>query len=142
VKQKIIVRDEPLRNRAVAVCATIPLNEPHEVVIRPHKVDKTDQQRRYYFRIVGIMAGELGYEKEELHTLLKKDNLLPIFLAADDMEDFIILYFNAVRGNCLESFLRENLSINRAKIHHMREYIDCILRQATNLGIRLPVEER
>jgi len=35
------------------------------------KENRSDQQNRYWWVLVTILAGELGYEKEEFHEILK-----------------------------------------------------------------------
>jgi hypothetical protein len=44
-----------------------------EVILRARNVSRSDQQNKYYHGVVvSMIADHLGYEKEEMHELLKK----------------------------------------------------------------------
>ncbi len=42
-----------------------------EVIIRKKRSRRSDQQNRYWWAIVTILSKELGYEKNEMHEILK-----------------------------------------------------------------------
>jgi hypothetical protein len=141
VKQKIIVRDGPLRNRALAVCATIPLNEPHEVIIRPYKVDRSAAQNAYYWRILTIIGADIGMTKDEAHETFKERFLVPIFVRDDT--GYAAMYQAVVDAH--SSLVREVVkltSTTKCNVAQMSEYLDDIKHEAASMGIRLPAEER
>lgn len=80
MKYTVIIKREANRARAIELIGDIPLDKPHEVIIRPYSETKLQKQRSLYFRWLGIMVndGEWGYEKDELHLELKKEFLVPI----------------------------------------------------------------
>ena len=44
-----------------------------EVILRPRNVGRSDQQNKYYHGVVVKMISDhLGYEKDEMHEVLKK----------------------------------------------------------------------
>jgi hypothetical protein len=141
VKQKIIVRDEPLRNRAVAVCGTIPLSEVHEVIIRPYKVDRSAAQNAYYWRILTIIGADLGLTKEEAHETFKERFLVPIFCRDD--QGYADMYRAVVEArNGLAKEVVKLTSTTKCNVAQMTEYLNDIKHEAANLGIRLPMEDR
>ena len=47
-------------------------NHRVEVIIRKPKTSRSDNQSRYYFGVVvELLAKELGYDKDEIHEILK-----------------------------------------------------------------------
>lgn len=80
MKKTLQIKNEIVRTNAINLINIIPLDELHEVTIRPYSETKLQKQRSLYFRWLGIMVedGEWGYEKDELHLELKKEFLVPI----------------------------------------------------------------
>ncbi len=48
-----------------------------EVIIKPYQKKRTDRQNGLYWVWIGIIADELGYEKDDLHDILR-ERFLPV----------------------------------------------------------------
>lgn len=60
VRNRMVMQDE---------CRKSGLKE-FEVVIKSKKKDRSTHQNRYYWLCVSIVAGELGYSKDEMHSII------------------------------------------------------------------------
>lgn len=49
----------------------------HEVIIRPFKSTRSQQQNRYYWKVLALMGEHFGYTKDELHEYFKSEFLEP-----------------------------------------------------------------
>lgn len=140
MKTKIIVTTEQLRNRAAQVCGSIPLDSPHVVEIRPHKKNRSEQQNRYYWAIITIVAADLGLSKEEMHEEYIERFLVPIFIRDDsgyaEMVDAVL----AADSGLIRQVVRLT-STTQCSVQQFSEYLEEIKHNAFDLGIRLPAIE-
>lgn len=144
MKQKIIVSTEQHKARACMIINSLPLDEPHEVVIRPHKRNRSAEQNAYMWLVETIMGAELGLTKEGMHDVHKREFLVPIFIRDD--QDYAEMFFSIEQTpepqrSILKREVVKLTSTTKANVAQMREFIDSILQQAGELGIRLPIQE-
>lgn len=77
--QKIILRNEALRQRAIGRITSLEL-EPMtlEMVIRPHRAKRSDMQNRRLHKLLGMMADYTGDSIESMKLEMKAKFLEPI----------------------------------------------------------------
>ena len=122
----------------------------YEFFLGPYERNRSEEQKNYYFRVVGIIAPDLGWDKPSLHKHYKKAYLMPIFLADEKMVEYhqkVAEINQAYAARAITESLRDNLldivtSTKDAKMKHMREFIDDVQNHAAEYNIRLPVLER
>lgn len=140
MKTKIIVTNEQLRNRAVQVCGSVPLDTPHVVEIRPYKKNRSEQQNRYYWAIITIIAADLGLTKDEMHDEYKERFLLPIFIRDDSGYAEMVGAVLAADSGLMRQVVKLT-STTQCSVKQFGEYLDEIKHNACGLGIRLPLIE-
>ena len=144
---KIIIKTEELRNRALTVIHGLSLDPVQQVEIKPYKRNRSLEQNRYYWKIVTIMAAELGNTKDELHHDMKRRFLTRIFVRDDpgyaDMASAIQSVKKDDPGLAGEIGHKviDLTSTTQANVSQMSEYLDDVKHLAAELGIRLPAEE-
>lgn len=121
----------------------------YEMTIGPYELDRSSAQKGYYFRIVGIIAQSLGWDREDLHSYYKVQYLMPLYMA--DLKKAAyqarIADIEAAHAAGVWSAQKRDgmfaavTSTNDAKMKQMRELIDCVQRHAAEMGVRLPVME-
>lgn len=84
MKTKTIIRTEENRQRAIDLIGQIPLDKEHVVTIAPYSETLSQKQRALYFRWVGLMVPEMADTKDELHTILKEQFLVPLLVEHDE----------------------------------------------------------
>ena len=146
-KQTIIIRDEQCKARAMAIIENLPFDPIMEVIIKPHKQDRSLMQNAFYWKILTIMGDDLGQTKDEIHHNMKHKFLVKIFMRDDDGYAEMVSALRAVKSESpglAASLGREivNLtSTTQANVKQMREYLDDIQHFASSLGIKLPAPE-
>lgn len=145
MKQTIVIRSQPDKERAKRIIDNMPIDTPHLVKIGPETRKKSDIQRALYFVQVDHFASQTGESPESLHRQLKGMHLLPI-LVRDD-EAYAAVYHATVdalqRGGGDEAVrgLIGMTSITRANVKQMNEYMEKVKHEAAGLGIALPVPD-
>ena len=137
-----------LRNRAVTIANSMPLDDIHEIIIRPWKRDRSAEQNSYYWKILTVIGNDLGNTKDEQHCIYKRMFLVPIFTRDDSEYAEMIGAIDAMRKqhlglvcDVLDREIVKLTSTTQANVKQMSEYIDDIQNHATSLGIRLPGPE-
>jgi len=133
------------------VMATIlGFDKPHEVIVRPMANSLSARQRRLYFKWVGIVAHELGYEKEELHEQYKALHLIPIYRAREDGEfekdlqaaNKLYALGETEAFSRMKDHIIRKTSITEATTKEMAQYMDIIYKHAGGeLGLKLPTPD-
>ena len=151
MKKTLAIKNIIIRNRAVELVRNIPLDEIHEVIVRPYKVDRNLLQNAYYWKILSIIGEELGYTKDELHRQYKGQFLVPIMLKyPDDYPDFceMVAIIQGLRNSDkikeadkLAVRIVYLVSTTKLKMKHFTEYTTDIKHHAASLDIRLPAPE-
>lgn len=135
--------------RAVSLCATAMCEDDlHEIVIRPYKVDLSDQQRKLYWVWVRkYIAPAYGYEDDEMHLELKKKFLINIFTREHESFAEMVNAVAKVKKDdpetwrVLAAHILKKTSIMDAKMKEMSEYMTKVDRFVAGDGIRLPLPE-
>lgn len=122
--QSYVIRTRELAERVGAMVAGLAITDrPFEVIVRPFKKQRTPPQNNLYWKWLEIIGEEIGYEKDELHDVLR-EKFLPF-------EEYEVC---GVRRKRLTS-----TSDPEFKTNDMSDYMDRIERfAAQELGILLP----
>lgn len=126
----------------------LPLDPLVEVVVKPHKLDRSLAANSLYWLWATVLAGEQGLTKEEIHEDLKKRLLLPIY--ERDNPDYAAMV-QAVRRVHREGYRAESEALSReiirltstttATVEQFTEYLNEIEKDSANRGIFLPRPE-
>jgi hypothetical protein len=144
MKQKITITADHHKARACMIINSLPLDDPHQVTIAPHKRNRSAEQNAYMWLVETIMGAELGLAKEGMHEVHKREFLVPIFIRDD--QGYADMYFAVESApepqrTILKREVVKLTSTTKANVQQMSEFIDSILQQAGELGIRLPIQE-
>ena len=85
---------------------------------------RSDQQNRYFHACVGIMANELGYDKEEMKEIVKYK-----FLLREKVDE---------RTGELFKYIAETHKLNKEDFYELQQNL---IRWAAELGIHLPTPQ-
>lgn len=147
-KQTIILISSDQVERVGLFCnQALDSEKTHEVIIQEYKVNISGQQRKLYFFWLGIIGNELGYEKDELHLIMKKRFLIPIYIREHDGFAEMVEAVKKVKAQdeatwrTLADHILSNTSIMDAKVSEMKEYLTSIDRDAAGNNIVLPLPE-
>ena len=125
--KRFIIRPETKPQMTTTVTGYLQLlniTEPIEVVIKPYKRNRSQEQNRLYWKWVDIIGKELGYEKDEMHDIL-------VF-------KFLGMVEKEIDGKKFEQLAETK----KLKVGEMSDYLNSIERWVGELGIRLPAMER
>lgn len=151
MKQTITIKEDRHKKSAIDYILDLPLDQVHQVIIKPFKETLTDRQRRFYWSWVGIMGKEFGYTKDEMHETLKGRFLFKIMLEYPDDYPDIKKLVDTVRSLRDKGMVKEAdtiaktvapmVSITKAKVPHMGQFLDEIYGLARENNISLPFPE-
>ena len=149
MKHTLILRSPEIANRAGEILSTLVRgDELHEVLIRPHKKERSVAQNSILWLWNTILGAELGESKEEIHERNKERFLVPIYERDDlDYAAMIEAVRNVYRQGLQQDalFLRKRIvaltSTTKATTAQMAEFLTEIERDAHRLGIILPRPE-
>lgn len=144
MNQKITITTDQHKARAKMIIDALPVDEPHQVAIRPHKRNRSADQNAYMWLIETIMGESIGLTKDAMHELHKQEFLAPIFIRDDP--GYAEMYFSVEatpepHKTALKRWVINKTSTTQANVAQMSEFIDSIKQQAAELGIRLPHHE-
>lgn len=115
-----------------------------EIVVRPYKENRSQQQNKLMWKWLGEIGLELGSTAHELHIAMKRKYLKPILKRDDANFRDIIDNLNKAYKAGLEVIARElNESVNQLmstsmlNVEQMGEYLELIERHALEFGIKL-----
>ena len=77
----IIIDSPAKRDRVVAWLGKVPIDEVHELSLRPYKQTRSQQQNARYWLLLTKIAEHTGHDKDELHEMFKAK-----FLGAGERE--------------------------------------------------------
>ena len=119
--------------------------EVHEVVIKPHRADRSLAQNRLLHRWFGEIAGENGEVMEDVKLRYKKKFLIDIFMKREDSEyahtigTLRDLYQQGHKKDAM--YLHEQVvkltSTAEANVAEMTEFLNLIEMDAATHGIQL-----
>ena len=73
MKKTLQIKNEIVRINAINLINIIPLDELHEVIIRPYKINRSLLQNSLMWVWLGYIAEDLGWTKEDLHDHYKSN---------------------------------------------------------------------
>lgn len=73
--RKFIIKTQQIKQNALDAVMSIMQGDNMEVIIKPHKEDKTGEQRAWLHILFGLISEETGYTKVEVKELVKKQLL-------------------------------------------------------------------
>lgn len=144
MKHSLTITSAAVAARACAIIQGLPMDEVHEVVIRPWKQDRSEAQNRLLWVFLTTIGNELGETKDAMHERYKERFLVPIF-ERDDAEYAAMI--EAVRqvhragmkaeAKAMKKQIISLTSTTRANVAQMAEYLNDIERDAESMAIRL-----
>ena len=147
-KQTFVIRDSFIAANACRFVDNLPLEPLHEVIIRPHKKDRTVAQNSLMWLWFTHLAGERGETKDDIHLEYKKKYLVNIYERDDpDYAAMIEAVRNVYRKGMKEDaeLLHDRIahltSTTTATVEQFTEYLDDIDRDAIKKQISLPRPE-
>lgn len=78
-----IIRDQAIRERAVAFLNQLDLSKPWQLVVTPLKRNRSLQQNNLYWGWLGIVAQDTGNSTDDIHEWLKHRFLAPSFVTVN-----------------------------------------------------------
>ena len=122
-----------------------------DVSIRKPADRLSEEQRGFYWVSVGIIAGERGQTKLDMHRTLKQEFLLPIFLRDEERHPDLAAIRQHMRTlkaeapetyNKMLTYIVNNTHLADASVDEMREYLDEIDNWGALEGYTLPPPRR
>ena len=110
-------------NSLNAFLEMITLDRTISITISDAKQTRSQQQNRFYWEIVGIISNDTGYERTEMHDILRY-KLLGMKTKEVSGHEYEVLP-----------------STTELSVGEMAEYITGVIRFAAGLGVRLPAME-
>jgi len=94
---------------------------PLEVIVRPHRDQRSRDQNALYWSWLHVIGDELGYSAEEVHEALK-------------------MLFLPIRNVTLDKATHMTVTTSTARlpVGDFAQYMDKVAAWATSQGIRLP----
>ena len=145
MKQKLIIRNDHIKETAKRFIDSLPFDPLHELNITEHKKDRTLAQNRLMWLWYTVIAGDSGELKKDVHYNSKKQFLVPIF-ERDDQEYAAMI--QSVRDVHKSGMVKEAkhlsdqivklTSTRRADVKQMTEYLNEIEIDSNYKGIPLP----
>ena len=144
MKHTFILRNEEVQKTAANFVFEMPLEPLHEVIIRPHKKDRTAAQNALMWLWFTTIAGEQGETKDDIHNRYKGQILVHIY-ERDDVEYATMirtvrdLYRSGtkVEAKLLYDAIVKLTSTTRATVEQFTEYLNDIEKDAISKGIKL-----
>lgn len=142
------LKSPDILQRAAEYILNLPDSPLMEVVVKPHKKDRSAQQNSLYWKWLTVIAGERGELKEDIHEEFKSRMLAPIF-ERDDPDGYGQM-MQAIRTVYRENkemalHLRKETikltSTTDCTVEQFTEYLNEIDRYCMKEGICLPMRE-
>jgi hypothetical protein len=148
IRQTFVLRDVQIAENACRFISSLPHKPLHEIIVRPHKKDRTVAQNSLMWLWFTHLAGELGETKDEIHYRYKKQYLVHIY--ERDNPDYAAMV-EAVRkvyregdketAEHLHDGIVKLTSTRDANVEQFTEYLTDIDRDALDKHISLPRPE-
>jgi len=146
MNHKLIIANEQIRNRAMAIVEKLPVDGTVEVCIKLHKRNRSVDQNAIYWKWLTVIGNDLGNTKDEQHDIYKEMFLSKIFTRDDPEYSEMMEVVSQVPVKDGGTFLRKKIidltSTAQASVKQLGEYLDDVQHHATSLGIRLPAMEQ
>lgn len=144
----VVIQDEHGLKKAQHVINNLKVTPgcPLEVVIRPYKASRSQQQNALYWKWLTIIADEIGDTKDALHEQMKRRFLKPILEREDEgFADIMNNLRQAYRdghkklAQQIEVSVMLEVTTSRLNVSQMTEYLESILDHARSMDISLPI---
>lgn len=122
-----------------------------DIVIKNHSESLREAQRGLYWVWIGVMAPDMGYDKEELHDVFKRDIFLNIYIADPDNHPIfigVVENMEAVKKlsqnqyHDIRLMVLNGVSHLHATKNNMTEVLRRVEQIAQDYDIRLPAPPR
>lgn len=148
MKHSLVINSEQVAKRACDLIRALPLDHPHEVVIRPVEKNRSAAQNALYWMWVTILSGETGETKDEVHTRLKKKHLVRIYERDNEGYGKMVAAIRTIHrsgmkteaGTMAAEIIRLT-STTDATVQQFTEYLNDIDMEAISQGFVLPHPE-
>lgn len=147
----VVIRDDYGKRKAVTLINNLKLFEGErlEVVIRPYKETRSQQQHKLYWKWITIIADETGHSKDQMHEQLKRRFLLPILEREDAQFGQIMANLRKAwrdghkeLAEQLNAAVVLNASTTVLSVGSMTEYLNSVKDFADEHDIQVPIPER
>jgi len=135
-ENRVILRGQSQIALVAEMIGLCELDGTMEVIIRPHKKDRSYEQNRLYWRWLTEMGMEVGNDSQAQHEAMKRKFLIPIL--QEDPEFFALCQI--VQENGTENDRRQMvkcISTSKLSVRQFTRYLDQIHAFANSLGISL-----
>lgn len=120
MKKFQIIKREDI-DRVVSYLKVVNIEKPLEVSIKQYKPNRSAAQNRIFWKWIQIIADDLGYSKDELHSVLA------------------VKFLGVVEISCMGENITQPVSTTSLKVKEMADYLTQIeVFAASELGIVLP----
>ena len=148
MKNKLIIRNPDIKETAIRLIESMPLEPLHQVEIREYHKDRTLAQNSLMWYWITIIAGERGEIKDDIHCEYKKKYLVPIFERDDPEYAKMIQAVRDVQKAGMQTEARhladqivKLTSTTDADVKQFTEYLNDMEHGANKQGIPLPHPE-
>lgn len=117
---KFIIKHDKIKQNAIRAIESLKNDIVWEVEIKQYKRNRSASQNSLYWQWITLIGHEIGYDKDEMHTIFAEKYLPPVIVEYDGRT------IQAVR------------STKGLKVKEFSEYLEAIDRFAAELGIMLP----
>ncbi len=138
MKQSILISDDKRKELAIGIIKKLPLDDLHEVIVRPHKKDRSLSQNRLSHMHYSQIASQRYEVPVETKARCKLDYGIPILIAED--EDFAEKWNSVTKYLGREDLLKavELIRVTSImKVNAMTEYISAYMIAHEMQGIAL-----
>jgi len=145
MKATFIIVNKEAREGALKAISALHPSEPHEVIIRPKKANRSLAANALMWQWLTILAGDTGHTKEELHEQMKRKHLIPIFRRDDPDYAEMIQCIQGLRGHAKYEATAKQIerltSTTRCSVAQFTEYLNAVEATALDMGCVLPHPE-
>ncbi len=147
MKLERVVKTEADRENVINWIKAMPIDKPHECIIKPYSNTLSRRQQKLYFDWVRIFVPEMAADIDEMHSLLKERFLVSILRREVEsygaMIDAIIAcrVHNPEQADTLKKAIIELTSIRDGGLvttKIMSEFMDKVYRFGVEFNYRLP----
>lgn len=145
---KLIINNQQVKDRALYLIGVLDIDDPCEVIIRPHKKNRSVDQNALLWSFYTIIGATLGESKDAVHERSKEKFLVPIYTRDEpEYAEMIASVRDVYRAGMKDeaTLLFKNIvrmtSTTTASVAQFAEYLQDINSEAHGLGIHLPHPE-
>lgn len=144
MNKTVILKEERHRQTAEGYLKDVPLQPVHEVIIKPHKVDRSSAQNRLLWKWCTEIGDQTGEIKEEVNDRYKQKFLVHIFERDNDGFAEMLQavrqvhkWGEVVLAKVMEREILKLTSTRNANVDQFREYLNSLEIDARSSGLTL-----